>query len=194
MDVTNREYMTKSVLIGLFLIALLITRIDSPASEVAGDWRLKAFDEANATWIENRKAIANFLVEREPRLKEYFDKVSIPFDESCVAVRRYLFAMKLQRNPAAIDCDKNIHVWAIGMPFDNELEVIAHEDPGFVSIYGAYKVRADAYKSCRKGHGEWLDYYREAYKKYARELYQIESKEAEEFERIGKSVAERRNS
>ncbi len=90
------------------------------ATTTSADWRLLAFDEANAAYMENARKECAFLVGQEPSLQNYEYNLYLPWLKAMECLRRLIFIEKMRYAPETLQMEGNPWGWALETPSSDE--------------------------------------------------------------------------
>lgn len=158
----------------LLIFSLLFLALAAPAATSRGDdqsmkWKLDAFDEANGYWREWNTKRAQFIINKEPKVQQYYNDVELPFMEICERTRRLIFVEKLRRGIELPEMRKSPYIWALTTPTENDMEQYIDRKIA-KGIIAEFRSKLNAFKAG----GQCVLIINEVYEKYADELYKEE--------------------
>ncbi|MGA3008524.1 MAG: hypothetical protein ABSE59_11605 [Opitutaceae bacterium] len=155
------------------------------------DWRLKAFDEANALSANMENKQRDFIVGKEPALKAYIDNLLTPWETATEHLRRAVFVKKIQVAPETIDLKASPWVWALDTPFDDLKKWIGDgKDDSVRLAYEDFKRKSDALHAAEK----MMTVLNKVYKENRKELIAMEERLDDELIALEKTVKEKQQS
>ena len=154
------------------------------------DWRLKAFDDANSALSEMERQEREILVREEPTLKDYEDRLMLPWREAVAHLRRLIFLKRLKEDPEKIRMEPTPWAWALDSPRKREdLKALLSGDGG-QEIEKAYD---DMLRTLEALHAreDLLAVRNSVYGKHRAEMHAIEESLTKKLNAIQESVSGR---
>lgn len=119
---------------------MLLLGVSAGAGET--DWRIEAFDKAQALFAAFEVNEGKQMEKIEPRVGEFYE-AWIALQDSFRKVGRYAFLKRLREDPQSINW-QDPWVWSSGLRSTAEAEFLAEADQNFRSIYGDYLAKKEA--------------------------------------------------